>query len=160
MWVSSHRRGTGQIPQQPAGRGEWHHRPEHSRDKTGTGLEATDNIHCSLRHQNPGLSVLASQVSSTHSFWRSSRRWTASRKQSRVTLKSTVTGRSRTVARCGIKAFLHTSFRILLYSIYFILWDEKDTTLDVPPESVKQFVNVIDVIELIIIELNKQINIY
>lgn len=57
MCVSSHHRSTGQIPQQPGGRGGRHHRPEHQRDKTGAGLEAAHDIHSSLHHQNPGESA-------------------------------------------------------------------------------------------------------
>lgn len=82
------------------------------------------------------LCVLGSKVSRTHSFWRASRRWRAGRTQSRMTLKSTVTGRSPTVARRGIKAILHTS--AAFGCICFVLGGEKDTTLDVPPASAKQ----------------------
>lgn len=48
-------------------------------------------------------------VSSTYSFWRSSPRWRASRRQSRRTSKSTGTGSTKTIAGWGVKGCLHTS---------------------------------------------------
>lgn len=123
FWLFSHHCRNGETPEQPAGRAERCHTPEHRQDKTAPSLRAADTV-TEWRY----ISLWKSCVRDiTHSFLWLSREWRGSRRQNRRLSHGAAAAESQTTAGCKVKHHSLSDTSDCGVHVLIIKWEGYDT---------------------------------